>query len=156
MSAEEISCATLSDAAEILRLQQLAFQSEADFYQDQNLPAMTQTLAAMQQDIAQLIVLKLVKDGVIVASVRGQCIAHCAHISRLIVHPNWQGQGLGRRLMQSIEAQFKDGQRYTLFTGARSLRNIAFYQSLGYVISGEEIISAHLTLAILSKPAQLP
>lgn len=156
MNKIEISYATLNDAAEILQLQKLAFQSEADFYKDQNLPAMTQTLTAMQQDIEQLTVLKLVNDGLIVASVRGQSIDDIAHIARLIVHPDWQGQGLGRCLMHAIETHFKHCQSYTLFTGASSLRNIAFYQSLGYAITSEEVISANLTLAVLNKPAKWP
>ncbi len=54
-------------------------------------------------------------------------------IARLMVSPDWEGRGLGRRLLESAEetAPTKTT-RFELSTGSRSLRNIQMYTRAGY------------------------
>ena len=49
-----IGCAAVEDAAEILAVQQAAYQSEAKMYQDWSIPPLTQTLAELQQELATI------------------------------------------------------------------------------------------------------
>ena len=74
----------------------------------------------------------------------------CA-IGRLIVHPDYQRQGLGTRLMNEIESQFPNAQRYTLFTGHKSDGNIRLYQRLGYAQTHTAKVNNRLTLVHLEK-----
>ena len=56
------------------------------------------------------------------------------YIGRLIVHPDFQNQGTGTKLMNKIERLFNNSKRFELFTGHKSKWNIYFYQKLGYRI----------------------
>jgi hypothetical protein len=46
----EIEKATVFDAEEILTLQKLAYQSEAEIYNDFNIPPLVQTLESIEKD----------------------------------------------------------------------------------------------------------
>jgi len=148
----QIGQTTVADAEAILALQKLAYRSEAEIYDDFEIPPLRQTLAEMQQDFARQLVLKATLDGRIVGSVRAHERAGTCHIGRLIVHPACQNRGIGRRLMAAIEERFRGVPRYELFTGQRSARNLAFYHKLGYVAFRTEAASERLSIVYLEKP----
>jgi ribosomal protein S18 acetylase RimI-like enzyme len=144
-----IEKAEIQDAGEILKLQKLAFHSEAVFYNDFALPPLTQTLEEMMSDIQNKIVLKITLNSAIIGSVRGYVKDGTGHIGRLIVQPDLQSRGIGTQLMQAIEARLKPCQRYELFTGNRSERSIRLYQRLGYHIFSE--VNGHTGLVYMEK-----
>jgi GNAT superfamily N-acetyltransferase len=128
----EILQATVADAEDILTLQKLAYQREAALYDDYNIAPLTQTLAEMQKDFGKNTILKAVADGKIVGSVRAYQDQNACFIGRLMVHPDFQGRGIGAELMQRIEAIFPNVRSYQLFTGYKSAGNIRLYERLGY------------------------
>ena len=71
--------------------------------------------------------------GTIVGSVRGYLEGETCYIGRLIVRPEMRNQGIGTRLMKEIEARFTSAERYELFTGERSEKNLYLYARLGYL-----------------------
>jgi ribosomal protein S18 acetylase RimI-like enzyme len=91
-------------------------------------------------------------DGGIVGSVRAYEREGTCFIGRLIVHPDHQGRGIGARLMQEIESRFAQAERFELFTGHKSERNLRFYRRLGYRTSREERVTDALMLVFLQKP----
>ncbi len=141
-----------ADLPEILALQKLAFLSEAEIYGDYTIPPLTQTLEALEQDFVSQVILKETGNGKITGSVRGfETQPGVCYIGRLIVHPDHQNKGIGKKLMESIEACFPHCSRFVLSTGSKSLKNIRLYKSLGYSITREEIINDALTLVHLEK-----
>jgi GNAT superfamily N-acetyltransferase len=146
-----ITQATAPDAEEILALQKLAYQSEAAIYQDYTIPPLTQTLVEIKAELLSRHFLKAVAEGRIVGSVRAYFEQGTCCIGRLIVHPAYQNRGLGTKLMGEIEACFPDAQRYELFTGHRSVRNLYLYQKLGYRPARTEKVSEKLTMVFLEK-----
>lgn len=127
----EITHAEITDAAEILALQKLAYQSEAAIYNDYEIPPLTQSLEGIRSQFADHTFLKAIEDGQIVGSVRARSDGQTCYIGRLIVHPDYQNRGIGSALLKEIE-RIQKAERYELFTGSKSKRNLYFYNKHGY------------------------
>lgn len=152
-----VTRAAIEDAGAILMLQKLAYRSEARLYNDWSLPPLIQTLEELQAEFGQQVILKALADGRIIGSVRAQMSdpLTCA-IGRLMVHPDYQGQGIGTRLMQEVERHFDQAERFELFTGHKSARNLRFYERLGYRELRREPVTPELTLVYLEKLKKMP
>ncbi len=146
-----IAQATLEDAEEILELQKLAYRNEAAIYQDYSIPPLRQTLTEIIAELQSQYFLKAVVKGHIQGSVRAYLEQGTCCIGRLIVHPAYQNRGLGTKLMREIEGCFPDTQRFELFTGHLSERNLYLYKKLGYRPVKREQVSEKLTMVFLEK-----
>jgi ribosomal protein S18 acetylase RimI-like enzyme len=146
-----IEQAQLKDAAEILALQKLAYLDEAAFYDDYTIPPLNQTLEETEAEFKDQLVLKTTLDGKIIGSVRAYMEEGTCFIGKLIVHPDHQNRGIGTRLMYEIENRFDQAERYELFTGYRSERNLHLYRKLGYKPFRSQKITDKVTLVFLEK-----
>lgn len=145
-----IAYATINDAQEILELQKLAYQIEAERYHDFTLPPLTQTFEGMQHDLEKMVVLKAVLEDRIIGSVRAAEVDGTCYIGRLIVHPDYHNRGIGTRLMYKIEEHFNETKRFELFTGHKSAGPLHIYQKLGYREFKRRELDTH-TLVFLEK-----
>lgn len=148
---ENITRASSEDAVTLLELQKLAYQSEALLYDDFNIPPMTQSLDEMRTDITSKVCLVASVEGKIAGSVRGYQEGNTCFIERLIVHPDLQGRGIGTALIGQIELCFGKVQRFELFTGDKSKRNIHLYERLGYKIFKNQKINKNLLFVFMEK-----
>ena len=130
MSHLEITRASEEDAEIILHLQMHAYLSEAEIYNDYSIPPLIQTLKDIREEFSQQLFLNAIEEGV--GSVRAYLEKRTAYIGRLMVKPDFLNKGIGSRLMQAIEEHFRMADRYELFTGHRSARNLYLYRKLGY------------------------
>ena len=147
----EIVKAGPEDLEMILKLQYLAFQVEARIWQNYQLKPLVETLAEIRQEYDAGPVLKAVlDDGTLVGSVRGYVEDGTLYILKLIVHPDFQGQGIGTALVRAIE-ELHPGLRYELYTSCRSERNLRLYEKLGYRRYREEVVSPIFTFIHLEK-----
>ncbi len=128
----EITRATIEDAEAILVLQRLAYQCEAERYDDYSLPPLTESLEALRREFDRSVFLKAVSEQGLYGSVRAHDDGAIRYIGRLIVHPNCRRQGIATRLMREIEECFPHVARYELFTGCQSHGNLKLYDQLGY------------------------
>ena len=147
----EILRAAETDAEEILALQLLAYRSEAEFYDDWTIPPLTQTIEQMRVDIREKVVLKACLPGRIVGSVRASQSGDTCKVGRLIVHPEWQRQGIGSRLLLEIETYFPEVVRSELFTGERSEDTIRLYSRLGYRLTRRQAQTPKVNVVFLQK-----
>jgi ribosomal protein S18 acetylase RimI-like enzyme len=146
-----ISRSGREDAKAILDLQKLAYQSEAQLYNDFSIPPLVQTLENLQDEYQTHVILKAMGNGVIIGSVRAYEKDGTCYIGRLIVHPAHQNKGIGRQLMDRIEEAFPDVLRFELFTGSESGKNLSLYQNLGYHILRYEKLNDAVEFACLEK-----
>ena len=146
----EITTSDKSDAAEILGLQRIAYQSEAEIYNDFSIQPLTQTLEQVAAEFDGTVILKAVVDGKIIGSVRAYEKDNTAYVGKLMVLPEYQNQGVGKRLLSAIEATFQ-GKRFELFTGFRSEKNMAVYHKSGYRVFKTEEITPDLTFVYMEK-----
>ncbi|WP_141505683.1 GNAT family N-acetyltransferase [Paenibacillus luteus] len=145
-----IDMATVQDAYEILALQKRAYRSEAELYNDFSIEPLIQTVEELKRQFNNHTVLKASKGKSIIGSVRCYNENESSFIGKLMVHPEYQGLGVGKLLMQEIEkACF--AQRYELFTGSNSLKNIRLYEKLGYRIFNTKVINEQVSLVFMEK-----
>jgi ribosomal protein S18 acetylase RimI-like enzyme len=133
----EISRATIDDGEEILNLQKLAYQSEAERYGNYDIPPLKQTIEDIRDQFKTHIFLKALSEGRIVGTVRAYEENGACHIGRLAVHPDNQNRGIGAALMKAIESCYKP-ERFELFVGSKSENDIYLYQKLGYTTCKSE------------------
>ncbi|WP_433118951.1 GNAT family N-acetyltransferase [Micromonospora sp. CA-246542] len=147
--------AGVADAGEILTVQRAAYLTEAQHYSDPFLPPLTETLDEVRTVLAGPTTVLAARLGHrLVGSVRARLDGDTAHIGRLSVAPDQQGQGIGVRLLTAIEeACAGRAARFALFTGADSARTLALYQRYGYRIVAHRPDPNGTPLAVLEKPA---
>ena len=129
----EIIRAVPKDAEELLKIQRLAYQSEAELYNNSDIPPLKETSSEITEQFSTHIFLKAISQGEIVGTVRAFETNGTCHIGRLAVRPDMQGKGIGYALIKEIEKYYKPN-RFELFTGSKSDKNIRLYQKLGYII----------------------
>jgi ech hydrogenase subunit C len=169
-----------SDAPEILALQKIAYQSEAELYGDNSLPALQQTLEDLENDFERMpqreatvlgargaedsratdsdriIFLKAVVNGKIIGSIRGYAMDGTAYLSRLNVHPYFRRRGIGRRLLDEIEHVFPQVNRFETKTGHQSKRNLYQLAKRGYKTFKTEPFTPTITWVYLQKDQRPP
>ena len=146
-----IEKANLEDVDEILRLQYLAYQSEAALFENIDIPPLTQTIDEVTEEYEKGLILKMIDDdGAIIGSVRAKEADGTVYIGKLIVHPDHRRKGYGRRLLTEIERNFP-GKRYELFTSTRSKDNIRLYQDNGYREFDQRIVKDDLIFVYMEK-----
>lgn len=149
-----IAVATTADAVSILALQRRAYESEAHLYDDWTIPPLVQNLESLLDEIQSATVLKATEAQVIVGSVRATLSDKTCQIGRLFVEPVLQGQGIGSSLLHAIEEAFPSAERFELFTGSKSERNIGLYRRNGYEITSAKRLSDQVTIVVMGKHAK--
>ena len=143
--------ANYEDLREILQLQYLSYQSEADLFGSRDIPPLKQTLDEVLDEYNAGIILKMIdKSGNIIGSVRAKEDKGTVYIGKLMVHPRHRHNGYGTTLLAEIEQYFPK-KRYELFTSTRSKDNIRLYQRMGYKIFKQEAINDELQFLYFEK-----
>lgn len=147
----EILQACQNDLEEILQLQKDCYLSEAEIYNDYSIQPLQQNLDSLVVEFKNTTILKGVMNSEIVGSVRGFAENETTYIGKLIVKKDFQNQGIGRMLLDSIESSFKDCNRYELFTGFKSEKNLYLYNKQGYREFKRQVLNDNLTMVYLEK-----
>lgn len=149
-----IEAAGHDDAGEILTVQRAAYVAEAQLYGDPFIPPLVESFEQLRKVLAgDAVVLKALLGPRLVGAVRAQFSERTCLIGRLVVVPDLQGQGIGRRLMHALEDEVAGRvDSIVLFTGHLSDGNLRLYRRMGYSETHRERVAAHLTLVHMRKP----
>ena len=147
----QIQLAQQNDLETILQLQKDCYMSEAMIYNDYEIQPLKQDLESLTKEFKSSAILKGEINGEIVGSIRGYADNGTAYIGKLIVKSDYQNKGIGKMLMDSIEQNFNYCNRFELYTGFKSQKNIYLYNKLGYKEFKQQTINNNLTLLYLDK-----
>ena len=129
----EIVPATRGDAGEILTLQRACWVQEALANDMLDIPALHESLADVEASVDEWACFVVRSEGRLVGAVRGRLEDGHWDIGRVMVAPDLQGRGLGRALLDHIQAAAPaEATSYVLFTGARSVENQRMYKKAGF------------------------
>ena len=140
-----------NDLEAILQLQKDCYMSEAMIYNDYEIQPLKQDLESLTKEFENSTILKAEINKEIVGSIRGYDDNKTAYIGKLIVKSDYQNKGIGKLLLNSIEQNFNSCNRFELFTGFKSQKNIYLYNKLGYKEFKQQIINNNLILIYLDK-----
>jgi len=148
-----IDVITAEDAGELLTVRRAAFVTEAQLFNDPNIPALTQTLDELLVDLesGDVVTLGAWRGHRLVGSIRVGIEDDKATIGRLAVAPDQQGQGIGTQLLFAVLGYLPANTREVwVFTGQNSKHNIALYNKAGYEHQFDQV-AGDLTYAYLRK-----
>jgi len=122
-------------AGELLTVRRAAFVTEAQLYGDPNIPALTQTLDELVEDLGRPDVVTI--GGWIgprlVGSIRVGLEANRALLGRLAVVPDQQRQGIGTKLIMAVLQYLPEQtEEVWVFTGQDSKQNLSLYAKHGF------------------------
>ncbi len=150
----EVRPATAADAAELLVLQRCCWVDEAIANDTLDIAALHESLDDLRGWLAEWSTWCVRADGRLVGAVRARREDSTWEIGRLMVAPDLGGRGLGRWLLRYAEDHAPpDVDTAALFTGARSVRNIAMYERAGYRAG---VVAAPDNAIGLVKPLERP
>ena len=139
------------DLPKLLKLQHLAYRTEAERFGRYDIQPLTETLEELQEEYNNGTVLKMVDDGgEIIGSVRAYEKDGTAYIGKLMVHQDHRRKGYGSRLVSEIEKCYP-GRRFELFTSTRSIENIRMYERLGYKVFDRRPADGEIVFVYLEK-----
>jgi adenylate kinase len=77
----------------------------------------------------------------------------------LVIDPDYQGKGIGKRLLKeflkTIENRFTDILRVELFTREQNIKNVSFYEKMGFVNEGRQENKIFISENELETPVQM-
>ncbi|QJW37464.1 GNAT family N-acetyltransferase [Cellulosimicrobium protaetiae] len=124
-----------AEAGELLTLRRAAFVTEAQLYQDPNIPPLTQTLHELRDDLARedVVTIGAWLGPRLVGSVRVEIEDSKATLGRLAVAPDMQGRGIGTQMLLEVLPYLPEQTtEIWVFTGKDSKQNLAMYTKHGY------------------------
>ncbi|GEP33143.1 hypothetical protein NSZ01_09110 [Nocardioides szechwanensis] len=148
----DVVAATRADAGELLTLQRACWLQEAIANDSvSGIPALHESLDdvfAWLEDWTSFVVRS---HGRLVGAVRGRLEGDTWDIGRVMVAPDLQGRGLGRLLLEHIQAVAPAAATsYVLFTGAGSADNLRMYKKAGFRLRPD--LPAPPLAVVLTKP----
>ena len=133
LAGAELRTAVLADAGELLTLQRACWLQEAIANDSLDIPALHESLDDVRAELDRWLTLVVRLEGRLVASVRGRQDGSTWFVGRLMVAPDLQGHGLGRLLLERVEAAAPAAtDAVALVTGVRSEGNQRMYRRAGY------------------------
>jgi tRNA (guanine37-N1)-methyltransferase len=132
----DVRPAVPADAGELYTLQRACWLQELEANPGVEIPALRESLDDVRRGLGEwtVMVAREPSSGRLVGAVRGRVDSHGEwDIGRVMVAPDLQGRGLGRALLELVEALAPaDVTTYVLFTGAGSTDNLRMYRKAGF------------------------
>lgn len=129
--------AQIADLADLVSLLRILFGIEEDFFFDK---ARQQKGLTLMLENRQSVVLVAENSGKVVGMCTGQLVISTAEggpavlVEDVVVQPDWQGRGVGKRLMRAISewAASKNASRIQLLADRNNNSALTFYNKVGW------------------------
>jgi GNAT superfamily N-acetyltransferase len=134
-----IVLAKAEDSAAIEACLRVAFEAYRDRYTPGAYRDTVLTEEGVRRRIETMMVLVArAPSGIVVGTVGGSVQGHEGHLRGMAVSPEWEGEGIAKRLLETIEGKLSRAgcDVISLHTTLPLSRAIAFYEHHGYRASG--------------------
>jgi ribosomal protein S18 acetylase RimI-like enzyme len=142
---KSLSVTSQGISAQVLAIQLLSYQVEANIIGFEGIPALKDTVASIQKSKEQFC--GYYEEGVLVGVISYSIKDNTLEIHRLIVHPQHFRKGIGRALVEYVLYLGRDNiSRYIVWTASSNYPAVDLYRSLGF--QEEEQVEVHPTIYI--------
>ncbi len=147
----KIELATIHDVPALLDLQRKAFGPLCEELGWEDAPILSESLEHLYEEFSQCMTLKVEnEEGVIVGSVHGKVTDGSLYVGRLMVLPEYQQRGIGKRLFHEIQSRLPH-RRTWLCTCQQVRPPYEFYLREGFGPYQSEIVGPGLTWVYMEK-----
>ncbi|NLX65103.1 MAG: GNAT family N-acetyltransferase [Clostridiaceae bacterium] len=138
--------ATVEDAPYIFSIIQKAFKEYSKMIGQTNLEALSETVEDIAKAIQTKTVFVAVMNGNIVGTVRLSIDGDEAYLSRFAVDSDSQNTGIGKSLMNEVDAYLKkmNVKKVTLHTSSKHDVLMRFYYGIGFYVEAIETDRGYL------------
>lgn len=134
--------ATPADVEALVQVQIAAFHNDTALYGvELGGPPGYDSVADTLKKISTCDFYKIMSDDQIIGGLTVYVEAEgVCHVDMIYLDPTYHNQGIGSHAMTYIEQTYPDAKKWTLHTPEWAIRNQHFYEKLGYVKVGEEVL----------------
>lgn len=151
----EILKACLTDAEELLKVQQISFEKYAIKYGDFDYNPYHMSLDRMQFNIKYRYgrYFKVVKNNQIIGGIFGFELDDPAiiKIAQFYLLPDYQGSGIGQEVLKFYLEENENATTWYIDTILQEEYNVEFYKKMGFKIIDEEVEHEGLTFVTMLK-----
>jgi GNAT superfamily N-acetyltransferase len=138
----KIRAAQKSDLGDMLNIQKSAFARYTEFLLSEQIQPLHETFDEVKEDFEKKTILVVEIKDRLAGSIRYEIKGGVCIIERLSVLPEFQGNGIGRALINEVEKRAsRNAHKLYLETGLLANNLLMFYTRLGY--SAEAVLRKH-------------
>ncbi|MBT2762177.1 GNAT family N-acetyltransferase [Paenibacillus sp. ISL-20] len=130
-----------SDAPKLAEIQKASFDDESKHFNNNEIcgPLGYDSVSWQEEMMQNCEYYKVLYNGEIIGGVMIFIESNQVHnLGRIFIDPNYQNQGLGKKVMKEIEGSFPDSAKWWLDTPRWSVKNHHFYTKCGFTKVREE------------------
>ncbi|MGG3506431.1 GNAT family N-acetyltransferase [Paenibacillus lautus] len=130
-----------SDAPKLAEIQKASFDDESKHFNNNELcgPLGYDSVSWQEEMMHSCEYFKVLYNGEIIGGAMIFIESNQVHnLGRIFIDPNYQNQGLGKKVMKKIEGSFPDSTKWWLDTPRWSVKNHHFYTKCGFTKVREE------------------
>ncbi|MGO9660805.1 MAG: GNAT family N-acetyltransferase [Acidimicrobiales bacterium] len=143
-------------AGEVHTLQRAAFVAEARLYGTVEIPPLVETVDEIRRELASTVTMGAWLGSRLVGTARLTLDGSIGWVSRVAVAPDLQGQGVGSRLLSTLEsAAPPQVRRFQLGAGHKSGDDLAMNERRGYREVSRRVDQAGVELVAMGKDRDL-
>ncbi|WP_028776564.1 GNAT family N-acetyltransferase [Shimazuella kribbensis] len=142
-------------ATKVLKVQKPAYQVEAKIIGFDEIPPLRDTVESLQTSKEKFY--GYYQEDSIVGVIGFQLFEKVLDVHRLVVHPHYFRQGIGRRLLQYVLDEYDDQVScFKVHTGTKNDPAKMLYKSLGFKEVEQILVSPTLSLSMLERKSEKP
>ncbi|WP_026907280.1 GNAT family N-acetyltransferase [Paucisalibacillus globulus] len=135
------------EASKLLVIQKKAFKDDLEKYQDHESSPVNEPIERLRMKIELFFHYTIWLNDEIIGGIDVRDLGDGKYrLNRIFISPDFQGLGLGTRIMQVMESEFSQAKEWSLDTPHLNSKNHHFYEKLGYIKVGEHVITEKLRL----------
>lgn len=130
-----------NDAPKLTEIQKASFDDESKHFNNNEIcgPLGYDSVSWQEEMMQNCEYFKLLYNGEIIGGALIFIESNQVHnLGRIFIDPNYQNQGIGKKVMKEIEGSFPDSTKWWLDTPSWSVKNHHFYIKCGFTKVREE------------------